>query len=289
MRIGIDSYSYHRYYGEVRAGEDPVDEPIWALEPSPVLAHARALAVDTLMLETCYLPDPDSADFEALDLSAPPQVGFSWGHPWPGGAFHGLEGGRSPAAEADLLRWIELAGRYEHPLMRITAGSPVSRGDEPAAVLIERLIAPLRRVAKAAAEVGVSLAVENHGDLTAAQLADLIERVDRPNMGVTLDTVNLIRLGDDMVNGSRILAPVALAVHLKDHRATDEPSVWGGPICVALGEGVAPLSEVLGVLAAADFAGPVCVELASLGSGDVDEFALIDRSVAWLRGAGLSA
>jgi sugar phosphate isomerase/epimerase len=283
MRIGIDSYSYHRRYGEIRAGEQALAEPAWALEPSPVVAHARALGVDSLMLETCYLPGPESSALEALDLGRPPDIGFSWGHPWPEGAFHGLDGGRSAAAEVDLARWIAAAGRRGHSLMRITLGSPLSRGDEPAATLISRLIAPVRRAADVAAGLGVALAIENHGDLTAAQLAELVERVDRANVGVTLDTVNLIRLGDDMVEGSRVLAPWTLAVHLKDHRATDDPSVWGGPVCVALGEGVAPLPEVLAVLDRADFDGPVCVELASLGDGPVDEFALIERSVAWLR------
>lgn len=283
MRVGLDSYSYHRRYGEVRVGERQHPEPAWPLEPSPVLRHARSLDVDVLMLETCYLPDPDTETFADMDLAAPPQVGFSWGHAWPEGASHGLDGGRSPAAEADLARWIRAAGRSGHALMRITLGSPVSRGDEPASVLIDRLIDPVRRAARTAAAVGVSLAIENHGDLTAAQLAELVERVDRPNIGVTLDTVNLIRLGDDMVEGTRILAPWTRVVHLKDHLATDDPNVGGGPVCVALGEGVAPLPEVLGVLSGVGFDGPVCVELASLGGGIVDEFALIERSVTWLR------
>lgn len=52
---------------------------------------------------------------------------------------------------------------------------------------------------------------------------------------------------------------------------------------MALGEGVAPLADVLAILDASGFAGPVCVELASLGEGDVDELAMIERSVRWLR------
>ncbi len=56
VRIGIDSYSYHRRYGEARPGELPFPGPVWPREPSPVLAHARSLGVDDLLLETCYLP-----------------------------------------------------------------------------------------------------------------------------------------------------------------------------------------------------------------------------------------
>ena len=63
-----------------------------------MLAHARSLGVDDLFLETCYLPDPEAIDAAMLD-AGPLRVGFSWGHPWPAGPFHGLDGGRTPAAE----------------------------------------------------------------------------------------------------------------------------------------------------------------------------------------------
>ena len=148
--------------------------------------------------------------------------------------------------------------------MRITVGSPASRGDEPGQVLVDRLIEPTRRAADRAAEVGVALAIENHGDLRAAELQELIERVGRPNLGVTLDTLNLPRVGDDMLEGTRTLASRVLLVQMKDHVATPDHRVEGGAICTALGEGVAPLDEVLAVLDGVGFVGPVCVELASL-------------------------
>ena len=280
MQVGIDSYSYHRRYGETRPGETPVAEP-WPLRAEPVLDHAVALRVDALFLETCYLPEPDALD-RASQRRDGLRIAFSWGHPWPAGRFHGLEGGRSYGAEQELGRWIEAAARFGHDVLRITAGSPASRGDEPAAVLVERLVGPLRRAADHAAERGVRLALENHGDLRVADILGLLARVDRPGLGVCLDNVNLIRVGDDMAEGTRALAPHTLLVQLKDHEDGD-PTVWGGPVCTALGEGVADLDGLLAILAAAGFDGPVCVELASLGQTDVDELAMIERSVAWLR------
>ena len=283
MRVGIDSYSYHRRYGEERAGEAPSREVAWPLEPGPVLRHARESGADDVFLETCYLPEPESIDGGQLETQAGRvAVGFSWGHPWPAGRFHGLDGGRSFGAERELGRWIEAAARMGHDLLRITAGSPASRGDEPAAVLVERLVGPVRRAADHAADRGIRLALENHGDLRVVDILDLFARVDRPNLGVCLDNVNLIRVGDDMAEGTRALAPHTLLVQLKDHEAGD-PTVWGGPVCTALGEGVADLDGLLAILAAAGFDGPVAVELASLGPDDVDELAMIERSVAWLR------
>ena len=59
--------------------------------------------------------------------------------------------------------------------------------------------------------------------------------------------------------------------------------MWGGPECTTLGEGVADLDGLIGILAEAGFDGAVCVELASLGPADVDELAMVERSVSWLR------
>jgi 3-oxoisoapionate decarboxylase len=284
MRTGIDSYSYHRRYGEIRPGEVvPAIAPPWPLVPGPVLEHARSLAVDDLFLETCYLPEPETITPELLAPAGPVNVGFSWGHPWPAGAFHGLDGGRTPAAEDHLARWIDLAAALGHPFMRITLGSPASRGTEPAAVLVDRLIAPTARAAERATKAGLKLAIENHGDLRAQDVLEVIERVGSPALGVTLDNVNLIRVGDDMLEGSRALAPRTLLVQLKDHPVTSDPAQLGGPLSTALGEGVAPLDAIIGILAGAGYQGPVCVELASLGGEDVDELAMIERSIGWLR------
>jgi sugar phosphate isomerase/epimerase len=280
MQVGIDSYSYHRRYGETRPGETPVADP-WPLSAAPVIDHATRLGVDSLFLETCYLPDPDALRDEGARRDSM-ETAFSWGHPWPAGRFHGLDGGRSPGAEWELARWTEAAARFGHAVLRITAGSPASRGDEPAEVLVRRLVEPVRRAVDRAAEHGLRLALENHGDLRAVDILDLIERVGRPNLGVCLDNVNLIRVGDDMLAGTAALAPHAFLVQLKDHVAGD-PTVPGGPVSTALGEGVAPLDEVLAELGRSSFDGPVCVELASLGPGDHDELAMIERSVNWLR------
>jgi len=281
MQVGIDSYSYHRRYGEFRPGEDPLPNP-WEREATPALDHARAVGADVIFLETCYLPGPEAIDASLASAATPVGVGLSWGHPWPAGQYHGLDGGRSPEAEADLAAWIDAAARVGNPTLRITANSPASRGDEPAEDLIARLVAPMRRAADRAASAGISLALENHGDMRARDILELFDRTDRPNLGVCLDNVNLIRVGDDMLDGTAALAPHTLLVQLKDHRPGD-PTVVGGPVSTALGEGVAPIDEVIEILDRNGFAGPVCVELASLGGGPVDELAMIERSMDWLR------
>ena len=107
-----------------------------------------------------------------LAPAGPTRVGFSWGHPWPSGRFHGLDGGRYYGAELELRRWVDAAARLGQDVLRITGGSPASRGDEPADVLVERLVGPVRRAVDYAADHGVRLAIENHGDL---RVEDILE------------------------------------------------------------------------------------------------------------------
>lgn len=265
MPVGIDSYSYHRFYGDVRPGEDP-PAATWELGPDPVLEHARSLGVDAVFLETCFLRP-------GVPVGG---TGFSWGHPWPPGELPGLDAGCSPAAEDDLARWIDLAAALGHPLMRITCGGPTTRLDEPAGDLLPRLVGPLRRAADHAAGYMMALAIENHADLRAAELAQLLELTERDNLGVCFDNVNAVRMGDDMVAAARVLASRTLLVQLKD--CPD-----GELTMRALGEGDADLRGILDALGAGGYDGAVCVELASLGPGPVDELAMIERSVAWLR------
>ena len=58
MQVGIDSYSYHRRYGETRPGETPWGDP-WPREPSPVVEHARSLDVDVLWVDGTTVESPD--------------------------------------------------------------------------------------------------------------------------------------------------------------------------------------------------------------------------------------
>src|SRR5438067_12911015 len=76
LRIGIDSYSYHRLLGDVRPGEEP---PRQRFDTRDVVAHAVELGVDAVSLETSF-----------LELPLPPielELVLSWGHP------HGLASG----------------------------------------------------------------------------------------------------------------------------------------------------------------------------------------------------
>jgi hypothetical protein len=83
VRVGVDSYSYHRLLGELRPGERPPPRPPFVRGSLDVVAEARRLELDVVSLETVFLPPPGrstSARSEA-EAGAGLQVMFAWGHP----------------------------------------------------------------------------------------------------------------------------------------------------------------------------------------------------------------
>lgn len=273
MRIGVDSYSYHRLLGEIRPGEeDPgvrFENGTW-----DVIAECRRLGVDGMSLETCFMDPPGVLDTARLRAEAGAmEVVFAWGHP------HGLEFGANPAATDDLIHWIELAPAVGCTLVRLVCASPRFRGAAPIDEQIAATVPELRRAAAAARAVGVDLAVENHADLTAAEMLRLLDAVGEDNVGVCLDTANALRVGDDPAEAARLLAPRTRMVHLKDC-APDWTDPVTGPVSVAYGTGVIELRKVLKSLR--DLSGLACIELAQFG-GEAEEKALIRASVRWLR------
>jgi 3-oxoisoapionate decarboxylase len=277
VRIGIDSYSYHRLFGEIRPGET---EPQWRYSRGSldVLAHARTLAVDGVSLETSFLPPPGELDAGALRAAAEPlQLVLAWGHR------HGLEFGASDEALRGLCRWLEVAPQLGVALVRCVAASPAFRGAEPVAEQVARTVRPLAEAAARARALGLTLALENHGDLRAEELLELVERVGDDALGVCFDTANAVRVGDDAVEATRLLGPLTRMVHLKDveplERVTDPVA---GPRSVPYGEGVVPVAQVLRALADAGFGGLICVELGQLAPG-ADELELVAACVRWLR------
>jgi sugar phosphate isomerase/epimerase len=274
MRIGVDSYSYHRLLGDVRPGEDA---PLQALRDgsSAVVGEARLLGAEVVSLETAFLPPPSELDAQDLRRAAAGlEVVLAWGHP------DGLAWGEDPASAAELTAWIRLAPRLGCRLLRVVAASPRIPLGSRRGERLATLTAALRRAGEAAARHGVAIALENHADLTAAQIATVVG--DCPGLSVCLDTANALRMGDDPVAAARLLGPHVVMVHLKDCGPSDAGHPVAGPPSVPFGTGVVDLPGVLSALADRPAGLPVCVEVAQLPPG-ADERELVAQGVAWLR------
>lgn len=75
------------------------------------------------------------------------------------------------------------------------------------------------------------------GQETAAQLADLLQRLNHPNIGVNFDPGNMVLYDKgDPIEALRTLAPWIRQVHICDARRTTVPGTWGEETVVGEGE-----------------------------------------------------
>jgi len=113
MKLGIESYSYHRYFGEVYPTEaDP--GVTWTL--ANFAEHMQDLPLEAVSLETCFLPKQDSQIVPCIQtLNCP--VMFAWGHP------NGLMGVPETTALAEISRFLRLSALLGCEVLRIVVSS----------------------------------------------------------------------------------------------------------------------------------------------------------------------
>jgi sugar phosphate isomerase/epimerase len=278
MKVAIDSYCYHRYFGEAYPGlQEPAGRTMTVWD---FLRRARRLGVAGVSLESCFLPC--DSDFlrrlrEALDGHGFERV-WAWGHP------NGLRSGEDRQAARDLVGHLAHARAVGAGVMRIVGGS---RRTRPASFARHkrRLVAMLRRLLPAAQDHGVVLALENHLDLTADELVDVVRTLDSPWLGVCLDTGNNLRLFEDPLAVAEKLAPLARATHIKDIGVRrGDPRQFGFWPSVPLGRGLVDLGRVAELLRRARYEGLLAIELDYLDPGYGEEDRAVAASVKYLRG-----
>ena len=208
---------------------------------------AADMALDGVELTSYYFPTDVTTDY----LHRIKQHAFVLGLDVSGtsvGNNFCVPAGPARDKQLELVRtWVDRAAEMDAPVIRIFAGN-VAKGDseeKAVALAIEGIKASLPY----AAEKGVSLALENHGGITAtpAQILKLVKAVDAPNFGVNLDTGNFH--GEDPYAELAQLAPYAINVQVKT-----EISPKGKP------KQEADLARVVGILRESRYSGYVVLE-----------------------------
>jgi sugar phosphate isomerase/epimerase len=279
MKIAIDSYCYHRYFGECYPGlQQPTDRSmsVWDF-----LKRAKQLGVAGVSLESCFFPSFEESLLrrlkETLDASGLERV-WAWGHP------NGLCSGTDRRAAADLRQHLGHARTIGAKVMRIVGGS---RRTRPASFALHkrRLGGMLKKLLPAAEDHGVIMALENHIDLTADEMTEVITSIDSPWLGVCLDTGNNLRLHEDPLVVAEKLAPFARTTHVKDVGVRrGDPKDFAFWPSVPLGRGLVDIGKVLGYLKKARYKGLLAIEVDYLHPEYGEEDKAVVASVKHLRG-----
>jgi sugar phosphate isomerase/epimerase len=142
-----------------------------------------------------------------------------------------------------------VAERLGSPILRCVGGNLFTRDEgHDMAALADQVVAILREACKAAEDLGIKIAMENHADFTVRELAGILARVNSPAFGFTVDCANLAFDLDDPLRLAQIMAPYALTTHYKNYRIIRTSNGLALENC-ALGEGEIDIARIAEILA----------------------------------------
>jgi len=176
-----------------------------------------------------------------------------------------------------LLVTCRVAAAMGIPVVRAFTGD-VKPGITLAAVRAN-IIAAFRDACAEAADLGVTLGIENHGRLIndGPALVQLVDEVGADNLGFTIDTGNFAWAGHNLAQvraDFEAVVPRAVNVHIKD-------GVWTGSdfTFVTAGEGDLPLAWLIETLVAGGYNRTICSEY----EGPADFAECTAKSITYLK------
>jgi sugar phosphate isomerase/epimerase len=121
-----------------------------------------------------------------------------------------MEIGTRGLTEENLHTHIELAEFFKSPILRIVIDKEAYVPD------LDTILAVIRNAERAFSRAGIVLAIENHDRLPAKIFRDIMERLDSPCVGICLDCVNSMGIGEGIDTVLENLAPYTVNLHVKD-------------------------------------------------------------------------
>lgn len=228
--LGLDSFAYHYAGG------------LWEYSPTrrmtaeDYLTKATELGLDGVQFcDTGHFPNLSDGYIDHLGAEA-------------GNMGLYVELGTGGLDPEHLRTVLVAASRLNSTVVRTFIGRPRPTNSDGVDALLQSCVQPLTAVAAVCDSLGVSLAIENHCDITTTELVRLVEMVDSPWIGICFDNGNTLALFEDPLESLERAQPFIKSVHLKDYQIA--PTVDGYVLVgCALGEGIIDLSGTLSVLA----------------------------------------
>jgi sugar phosphate isomerase/epimerase len=219
QRLGLNSYS-------VRAMR-------WT--DKQVLDYAASLKLDGVFLQDSLDPGRDKLEHWRELGNYAKQLGL---HLETGiGAVLPRPGAPTAASRDQLLAGLARAKACGSPLLRCLHASDRSHlPPGPMSQNIQSMITLLKSVQSNFQDAGIKIAIENHKDLQAWEMREVIEGAGKDWVGSYLDSGNPVFVVEDPLVTLEVLGPYALCVHLRDSAIYERPR--GAMVgWVPLGEG----------------------------------------------------
>ncbi len=151
-----------------------------------------------------------------------------------------LELGIRGLTDIRIEKYLELCRFFSSRLIRVVIDEP---GYEPAE---EEIIRMLKKWNPELQAGGITVGIENHERLKAAQLAYIVRQVDSPFVGICLDTANSLGALEGLDTVADALIPYTVNLHAKDVSVRRLPSQLGFEITGTVsGEGMLNMVDLI--------------------------------------------
>ena len=147
-----------------------------------------------------------------------------------------LEIGMRTLTEENLERHLEIAEILSSKFLRIVLGKNTDFPADDPEKLSKTSVAILKNAAPRLEKSGLMIGLENHFDLPTSRLADIVQEVDSPRVGMVFDTTNALGFVETPEKTLEMIGTRLLSAHIKDYRfrKTEAGYLMSGTI---LGEG----------------------------------------------------
>ena len=236
LTVGLNPYGLTYSLGLQGAGTPRANPGGTGLEG--LLAVAGEIGARAVEIHNPWLTELGSAERQALrprldDLGLLPVVSAAL-----------VEG-----VDAPLENAVDIGARtIRLGLSPVLCGARDAFGAAQWAQLIAEIRAALGLLAPAAAEHGITVAIENHQDFGSAELVAFCEEAG-DNVGITFDTGNAFPVAESPLAFTRNAASRIRHVHLKDYRVQFTDEGYRLVRC-AIGDGAVPFREIFDILLA---------------------------------------
>lgn len=193
-KTGISSFAYC-----FACGSRPFTKPEHIMTPQDLIDKAYALGADVVQFgDNMPLEVYSGEELEQIHVYAE-RCGIE------------LEAGMRKATSERLFDYINITHKIGGRVLRvITDGADFAPDLKTFCGIVSSLIPPLE-------ESGVVLGIENHDRFSAREYAQMVETINHPQVGLTIDTVNSLSHEEPIDEVLKYMAPYCVCLHMKDY------------------------------------------------------------------------
>ncbi|MEO1618900.1 MAG: sugar phosphate isomerase/epimerase family protein [Planctomycetota bacterium] len=211
FRLGLAAYSMRKHFAFMKGKPQRPLDPENVMTMFAFIDYCRSEGFQDAELTSYFFPSELNDDYLLQVKRHAFLQGVSISGTAIGNNFTCGAGKRLDQEIDNAIRWIDRAAVLGAPHIRFFAGTGKQLDEHPERM--KEAIASMKRCADHAAEKGIFLGIENHGNLRRQQLLDLIHAVDHPWVGINLDTGNFF--SEDPYGDLQACVPYAVNVQVK--------------------------------------------------------------------------